>query len=101
MEQDEDADDVDDDADTTDDPMDMPVSCPCKDEKTNGDEETAEQGWDQAAFGTSQAVSENLGLDNVVEVSVVCCYRDDDADSDGEEHQSHLSDVETVAIDVD
>lgn len=101
LEEDKDANDVDDDTNTTDDPVDMAVSCPCKDEQSNRDEETREQSWDESTFGGTHAVGKDLGLHDVVEVGVVGCYGDDDADGDGQEYKTHLADVEAIAVDVD
>lgn len=101
MKQDKDTNDVDDDTDTTDDPVDMAVSRPGEDEQANGHEEAGEECWDEATFGSAHTIGKDLGFDDVVEVGVVCCYGNDDADGDGEEDETHLADVEAVAVDVD
>ena len=43
----------------------------------------------------------NLGLDNPVDIAEVEHNRDHDGDSDGEEGEAHLTDVEAVFLDVD
>jgi hypothetical protein len=101
LEQDEHANHIDNNTNTTDDPVDLTIASPCEDEEADGDEETGEQGWDQSTFGGAQAMCSDLRFDDVVEICVVSCNRDDDADSNAEEYKAHLSDVETVSGDVD
>ena len=81
--------------------MDSAIASPCEDKQTNGNEEAGEESGDQSTFGGAQATFSDLGFNNVVEVGVVSCYGNNDADCDAKEYEAHLSDIETVAVNVD
>jgi hypothetical protein len=101
LEQDEYTNHIDDDTNTTDDPVNLAIASPGKDEQADGDQETGEESWDQSTFRSTEAVFADFFLHNVVEVGVVPCYRDDDADCNAEEDEAHFSDVESIALHVD
>lgn len=74
------------------------IGGPGKDKQTDWGQETGVDGRDQTAFGCGQTVFHDLRFEDVVEVGEITDDGDRHPDTDTQEHQTHLTQVETVAV---
>lgn len=89
------------DTDAGHDPVYVLAARPAEDEQPSRHEEGDEQRGDEAALRRAEPMGDDVGVYAGVDVPPVPRDREDDADCDREERQTHFAEVEAVDVNVD